>query len=175
MSSKVSRYPGTEITSKESREEKYLVSKYKTVLRYSWAAGKATSRFMEGLKDGEIWGRRCEGCGRTLVPPRMYCERCFRPTTKWVRLKDTGRIVTYSISYVNADASRRVDPILVAVIEIDGASEMMGLLHVLGEVSPERVEVGMKVKAVWKARRERGGAITDIAYFRPIDVRSRKG
>ena len=105
-----------------------------------------------------------------MVPPRMYCEQCFRPTDEWARLRDTGRVLTYSVSYVNADASRREgeEPIVVAVVEIEGASPMMGMLHLLGEVSLEELAVGMRVKAVWKPRGERSGAITDIRYFRPI-------
>jgi uncharacterized protein len=169
MSSRITRYPGTEITAKEARAGRYLLTRYETELKYSWSSGKAISRFLGGLRDGELWGRRCEGCGRTMVPPRMYCEQCFRPTDEWVRLKDTGRVVTYSVSYVNADASRREgeEPILVAVVEIDGASPMMGMLHLLGEVASDRVSVGMRVRAVWKPRGERQGAITDIRYFRP--------
>ena len=41
-------------------------------------------------------------------------------------------------------------------------------MHMLGEVDPEDVHVGMKVKAVWKPREERTGAITDILYFKPL-------
>jgi uncharacterized OB-fold protein len=173
MSSRTTRYPGTEITAKEAREGRYLVTRYETELRYSWSSGEAISRFLAGLRDGELWGRKCKGCGRTIIPPRMYCELCFRPTDEWVRLQDTGKVVTYSVSYVNADASRREgeEPILVAVIEIDGASPMMGMLHLLGEVNPEGVSVGMSVKAVWKPKGERQGAITDIKHFRPFKRR----
>jgi len=100
----------------------------------------------------------------------MYCEACFRPTDEWVKLRDTGSVMTYSISYVNSDASRREgeEPILVSVIEIDGATPMMGMLHLLGEVNPDEVSVGMKVEAVWRPKGERQGAITDIRYFRPL-------
>jgi probable rRNA maturation factor len=42
-----------------------------------------------------------------------------------------------------------------------------GILHLLGEVEPKDVEIGMKVEAVWKPAKEREGAITDIRYFRP--------
>jgi uncharacterized protein len=170
MSSKITRYPGTEITAEEARAERYLLTRYETELRYSWSAGKAIARFLTGLRDGELWGRKCTGCGRTMVPPRMYCEQCFRPTDEWVRLRDTGRVVTYSVSYVNADASRREgeEPIVVAVVEIEGASPMMGMLHLLREVSLEELAVGMRVKAVWKPTGERRGAITDIRYFRPV-------
>jgi uncharacterized OB-fold protein len=169
MSSKVGSYPGTEISASELRAGKYLIISHTAHLEYAWATGEAISRFLGGLRDGELWGRRCRRCRRTMVPPRMYCEACFRPTDEWVRLHDTGRVVTYSISYVNADASRREgeEPILVAVIEIDGATPMMGLLHLLGEVDPHEVAVGMKVEAVWRPKRERRGAITDIRYFRP--------
>lgn len=165
----MTRYPGTEITSEEARAGRYLATRYETELLYSWSSGRAVSRFLAGLRDGEIWGRSCARCKRTMVPPRMYCEQCFRPTDEWVRLGETGRVATYSISYVNADASRRVaePPILVAVVELDGASPSMGVLHLLGEVPPEKVAVGLKVEAVWRPQGERQGAITDIRYFRP--------
>ena len=170
MSDKVGSYPGTEISAQELRAGTYLVTKHTADLRYAWSTGEAISRFLRGLRDGEIWGRRCRRCRRTMVPPRMYCEVCFRPTDEWVKLRDTGRVVTYSISYVNADASRREgeEPILVAVVEIDGATQMMGVLHLLGEVDAGEVAVGMKVEAVWMPMGERRGAITDIRYFRPF-------
>lgn len=167
MSSKFSRYPGVEITHEDLATDKYLVTRYQTELRYAWSSGVATSKFLRGLRKGEIWGRECDGCSRTLVPPRMYCEKCFRRTDRWIRLKDTGRVLTFSIAHVNFDASRRKHPILVAVIEIGGASPLMGILHLLGEVAPERVKVGMPVEAVWRPEKERKGAITDIRYFRP--------
>jgi len=56
---------------------------------------------------------------------------------------------------------------LPAVIEIDGASKGMGIMHLLGEVKPEDIKIGMKVKAVWKPESERTGSITDIEYFKP--------
>ncbi|HYB45126.1 MAG TPA: Zn-ribbon domain-containing OB-fold protein [Nitrososphaerales archaeon] len=167
MSSKIPSYPGTEIESSDVAAKKYLTTAYETELRYSWTSGVAISRYLRGLKEGELWGRKCKGCGRTLVPPRMYCEECFRPTDEWVRLQDSGTINTFSISYVNVDASRRTEPVLVAVVDIDGASPGMGILHVLGEVAPADIRVGMKVKAVWKPVEERTGAITDIRYFKP--------
>ena len=51
----------------------------------------------------------------------------------------------------------------------------MGLVHHLGEVRPKDVKIGMKVKAVWKAEKDREGNILDIKYFRPMkkDERSK--
>lgn len=167
LSTKIPRYPGHEIALKDIKSGKVLSTHYETVLRYSWASGVAIGRFLDGLKAGKLWARRCRVCGRVMIPPRMYCEEDFRPTDEWVRVRDTGRVNTFSVSYVNNDASRRKKPIVVAVVEIDGASPEMGILHILGEVAPSDVKIGMEVEAVWKPRKERKGAITDISHFRP--------
>ena len=42
-------------------------------------------------------------------------------------------------------------------------------MHLLGEVEPDEVKIGMKVQAVWKPAKERVGAITDILYFKPVE------
>src|SRR5437867_7344027 len=150
MSQKITSYPGREITPEELKEGKYLETVQKFVPRYSWAAGVAISRFLSELKKGRIVGRKCLKCQRTVVPPRMYCEQCYRPTDEWEYVRDTGTINTISISHVGTDARRLSEPIHVAVVDIDGASHGMGIPHKLGEIAPERGRIGMKDKAVWK-------------------------
>ena len=167
MSSKTRKYAGTEVEPADVEAGKYLFTRYETVMKYSWTSGVAVGRFLEGLKKGELWARKCGKCGRVMIPPRMYCELDFCPTDEWVRVRDTGKVNTFSVSYVNNDASRRKEPIVVAVVEIDGASEGMGILHLVGEADPSEVKVGLRVEAVWKHDTEREGAITDIKYFRP--------
>ena len=60
------------------------------------------------------------------------------------------------------------------MIDIDGASPGMGIMHLLGEVGDDldtilaKVSIGMPVEAVWKPQEEREGSITDIRYFRPV-------
>ncbi|HIQ30277.1 MAG TPA: Zn-ribbon domain-containing OB-fold protein [Candidatus Caldiarchaeum subterraneum] len=155
--------PGTEY-----KQDSAILHSYNAYIKYAWSHGPALSRFFEELKNGKIMGRRCNKCKRVVIPPRMYCEECFRPTDEWVELKDTGTVLTFSICYVGTDASRLKEPQIPAVIEIDGASKNMGILHVLGEVKPEEVKIGMKVKAVWEEPSKRRGAITDIRYFKPL-------
>ncbi len=67
------------------------------------------------------------------------------------------------------DVQRIKEPEIPAVIEIDGATPLHGIMHKLGEVDPANVKIGMRVKAVWKPAEERLGAITDILYFKPIE------
>jgi uncharacterized OB-fold protein len=63
---------------------------------------------------------------------------------------------------------RLEDPQIPAVIDIDGASTGMGILHMLSEMEPDDVKMDMQVEAVWKPAAERQGAITDILYFKPL-------
>jgi acetyl-CoA C-acetyltransferase len=134
--------------------------------RYEWDAGVAISRFLDGLEEGRILGRECRSCERVLVPPRMFCERCFRDTDGWVEVEQTGVVQTFSICHIRYDMQPLEEPELPAVISIDGSDG--GFLHKLAEVAPEDVRIGMAVEAVWKPDEEREGSILDIAYFRPL-------
>lgn len=160
--------PGTPIKDEDIKLKKVTSVEDHPDIRYSWSAGQAISKFLNGLKEGKIYGVKCNKCKRIMVPPRMFCELCYKPIDEWVELKDTGVVQTFSISYIDPDAKPLPEPIIVAVIAIDGASHNMGIMHLLGEVKPEDVYIGMKVKAVWKDEKEREGAITDIKYWKPI-------
>jgi len=160
--------PGTGLKDEDFKKGRVLTTSWNADARYAWDAGVAIGRYLAGLKQGKILGVGCNKCGRVMVPPRIFCEWCFRNIDEWVELKDTGRVNTFSLCYVTWDVKRIKEPQIPAVIEVDGASPGMGIMHLLGEVDPKKVQVGMRVKAVWKPANEREGAITDIKYFKPI-------
>ncbi len=158
--------PGTPLSDAQVRRREVLTLELDPQARYAWDTGVAIGRFLQELKNGRLIARRCHRCERILLPPRMFCEQCFRPTDEWVYVPDTGTLNTYSVSHIRWDASPLPEPIVVAVIEIDGTSQG-GLLHYLGEIEPDDVRIGMRVKAVWKPPEEREGSILDIRCFRP--------
>jgi len=167
MSSKIKEYKGEEVKSADIKEGKVLAVRQRPHIRYMWSVGVAMSRFLKELKNGKIIATTCKRCGRIMVPPRVFCEQCFKPTDGWTYVKDTGAVNTYSVSFIAGDASRVKEPTIVAVIDLDGASKGMGILHTISEIDWKEVKFGMKVKAVWKPLEERTGAITDIKYFKP--------
>ncbi|MEE8201669.1 MAG: Zn-ribbon domain-containing OB-fold protein [Candidatus Acidoferrales bacterium] len=159
---------GTALALGDLKKAKVFTTLYVPRIQYAWDTGVAVGRYLEELKNGRLIARVCHRCGRTMIPPRMFCEKCFRPTDEWAYVKDTGRVNTYSLCYVSWDVRKLKKPQIPAVIEIDGASPGMGILHVLGKVNPKQVREGMRVKAVWKPPAQRTGAITDILYFAPL-------
>ena len=159
---------------------KVITTSWDPKLEYAWDDGVAIGRYLAELKNGRIIGKHCRKCDRVMLPPRLFCELCWRPTDEWVYVQDTGTINTFCVSHVNWKAGR-LDieggerPYTPAVIEIDGAAPGMGILHHINEVDPWQIEIGMKVRAVWKPAEERQGAITDIRYFVPVQPPRKSG
>jgi acetyl-CoA C-acetyltransferase len=145
--------------------------KYSPDLRYSWDNGQALTTYLDGFKQGKIRGSRCSKCGRMMIPARAFCEICnLESVNDYFDLADTGKVETFTLSNVNWDSSPlpkgKVN--IFAIISIDGITEEMGLCHMLSEVKPQDVHIGMRVKAVWKPAKDRVGTVTDIKYFKPI-------
>lgn len=168
MNEKIAVSGGTPLEEEDFRSGKICFTTDIPRLEYAWDSGVAIGKYLQSLKKGKLIGTRCKKCKRTVIPPRVFCEVCFRQMDEWVELKDTGTVNTFSICYVTWDMKKVSQPLIPAVIEIDGASKGKGILHLLGEVEAREVRIGMKVKAVWKSPRERQGAITDIKYFKKI-------
>lgn len=162
-------YPSLYLKKRDFDEGNVLTEHWVPNARYAWDAGVAIGRYLEELQAGRLIGRRCDSCRRIVIPPRMFCEVCFRPTDDWVQLNDTGTVNTFSLCYVTWDMKRLTQPQIPAVIEIDGASKGMGIMHLLGEVDPDDVKIGLRVQAVWKPAVERQGDITDIRHFKPLE------
>jgi len=131
--------------------------------RYTF--GLAGERFFRAIKDeGRILGAYCPNCDHTYVPAALFCERCLAELDEWVDVGVIGEVHTFTLLYEGYDGSPLEAPELVAFIRIgDG-----GLLHRLGEVRPEDVEIGMQVEAVFKPQDQRQGSILDILYFCPL-------
>ncbi len=157
---------GTKLSNDEFLN-KVLSVTYYPELDYAWATGVAITKFLNGLKEGVIYGTKCNECSRVVCPPRMFCEECHTPMNEYVELPQTGIINTFSLAYIRTDATRRDKAEIPAVIDIDGTTiSPSGFLHLINEDTPhDKVKVNAKVKAVWKSPEERKGDITDIKYF----------
>lgn len=159
-------YPTTSLKKKDFESGEIPLVEWEPKAYYSWSTGKSIGRFLAELKQCKIVAIRCDSCGRVMLPPRIFCEQCFSEAKDWVYVKETGKVNTFVISRIAMDMSPLKEPKIAAVIDIDGSDG--GFLHMLGEVKPEDVRIGMNVKAVWKHDWERKGDITDIKYFKPL-------
>ena len=168
MTINIDKFPGVYLRESDFRENHIIYNEWNPNAKYAWDAGVAIGRYLAELKAGRLTGVHCKKCRRTVIPPRNFCEWCFRPMDKWVSLPDTGTVNTFSLCYVTWDMQYLTDPEIPAVIDIDGTRPAAGIMHMLGAVDPDDVKIGMRVKAVWKPAEEREGSILDIKYFEPL-------
>ncbi|MDR7521145.1 MAG: Zn-ribbon domain-containing OB-fold protein [Armatimonadota bacterium] len=168
MKERTAPLPATALTEADIAGGRVLSVQSRLRAEYAWDAGLAIGRYLEGLQAGLILGVHCRRCRRTVVPPRAFCEQCFGPMDAFVPLADTGTVNTFSLCYVTWDVQRVEQPLIPAVIDLDGTSPRCGILHLLGGIRPDAVRVGLRVRAVWKPAGRRQGAITDIRYFKPV-------
>ena len=132
------------------------------VNRYTY--GLAGEKFFRTIKDeAHILGTHCPNCDITYVPAAAFCERCLGKLEEWVDVGTIGDVVTYTLLNVGLDGMPLEKPEIIAFIRLgDG-----GIIHRLGEIEPEQVEIGLMVEAVFKPKSRREGSILDIKYFRP--------
>ena len=131
--------------------------------RYS--AGAVGSRFLIEIRDKKrITGTRCPTCNRVYVPARSICKDCFGQLDEWVEVSDKGTVLTYTVCNQPNPVQPVETPLVYGIIQLDGADT--GLVHMLGEVDPEQLRIGMRVQAVFKEQRE--ASILDIKYFKPL-------
>jgi len=133
----------------------------------TYSAGMVGSRFLIELRDNKkITGMKCPTCNWVYVPPRSTCKYCFGKLSEWVEVSNKGTLLTYAVAYQPSPVQPVEVPIAYGIVQLDGADT--GLVHMLGEVDPEQLKVGMKVKAVFKVKKEREASILDIKYFKPL-------
>lgn len=130
-----------------------------------YTAGIAGERFFRAIKDeGVIYGSHCDRCATTYVPARQFCERCLDELDDWIDVGTTGEVHTFTLLFENLDGTPREEPEVIAFIRMEDG----GFVHKLDEIDLDKLEIGLPVEAVFRAKNEREGSILDIAYFRPI-------
>ncbi|NOY11867.1 MAG: Zn-ribbon domain-containing OB-fold protein [Archaeoglobi archaeon] len=138
----------------------------KIELYWVYTSGEAGDAFFKKLKDeGKFIAARCKKCGHVYFPPRIYCEFDFGET-EFVEVSGKGCVKAFAVANYDTYEKKLEKPEIYAIIEMDGTDG--SIVHLLGEVEPEDVEVGMKVEPVLKPKEEREGRITDILYFKPV-------
>lgn len=132
---------------------------------YRYSMGKITSRFFAEIRDHKkIMGIRCAKCKITYLPPRSTCGRCFSILKDWVEVSDQGTLETFTVVNYSTAVQPVPAPLIYGIVKLDGADT--GLAHLIGEADPEKLHIGMRLKAVFKE--ERNGNMLDILYFKPL-------
>ena len=132
-------------------------------LDYTYTAGRAQSRFLQGITERRLIGERCPSCAKVYVPPRGSCPTCGVPTEEQVELPGTGTVTTFCVVNIPFAGQAVECPYVSATVLLDGAD--IGIFHLIQEVPAAEVRMGLRVEPVWKD--ELQPTLESIKYFKP--------
>ena len=83
-----------------------------------------------------------------------------------MEVSSRGTVEAFTVAHVDLEGQRLAEPQLLALIRLEGADGL--LVHRLGQIEAEDVDIGLLVRAVFRPRRQRKGSLLDIRYFKPV-------
>lgn len=125
--------------------------------------------FLKALEEGKLLGARTGDSngrpGKVYFPPKEADPATGLELDQFIELPDKGTVTTFAIINIPFSGQRIKPPYVAAYVLLDGAD--IPFLHLVTEIDPADVRMGMRVQAVWKPREEWGLGIDNIDYFRP--------
>jgi len=98
-------------------------------------------------------GSKCRSCGSEYFPPVYKCRRCGSREVEDKAMSQTGKIVTYTIMHESMSGFEDQEPLAVGIIQLDNGVKVLGQIV---DTPPEQINVGDKVKAVFRKVRVEG-------------------
>ena len=130
---------------------------------FRYTPGVGNTAFFEALRDrGVFIGSRCEDCGVTYLPARIFCERCLAELEPSLECGPEGELVSWTVVRVDVDDQPLDRTVAYGLVRLDGADTV--LLHRLLDMEGEPT-IGARMRAVLAA--DRDGSILDIEGFAP--------
>ncbi len=130
------------------------------LLHYEYTAGLAGERFLLGLQQGKILASECSRCGRSYLPPKVYCVNCFVEMKKFRAVGPSGTVSALAESHVDFEGGRSQKSKVFAFVTFSAVTG--GLIH---RASGKGLEIGSKVTARFRPASKRTGTLLDIEEF----------
>lgn len=111
-----------------------------------------SASFNEELNRSNLIGSRCLKCARLFVPPRPFCPNCHSDTMETVKMKGTGRIISYTvINYgllnITFGELGKQRPYCCGLVELDEGVRITALITGVDADKPGSIACGTPVIA----------------------------
>jgi len=120
--------------------------------------------FYDNLKEKRLMGTKCKECNTLAVPPRPVCPQCRSSNLELVETKDEGSLELFTVIYVSPISLPVKPPYVVGIVRLDEGVSIMGRILDVDPTKPEKIDLGMRVKAVAIEENER-----IVLGFKPSD------
>jgi uncharacterized OB-fold protein len=127
--------------------------------------------FLEALKNKKLLGLRCQQCNTVSFPPKIVCGKCLVKPERWVHLRETATIATYTVAYEKNEETGEIYGKPVVAIRQDG-SDTTWNSELNPNIDSDDCYIGMPLKVHWKE--ETTGSLEDIEYYDLVEDHAKK-
>jgi len=97
-------------------------------------------QFYKFIGEKKLMAVKCRRCNSLILPPKNVCPKCFSTDLEWIKLKERGKLVTYTVIHVPPIQFQSIAPYAVGIIELEDGPHLLGMIR---EVKPDKIKVGM--------------------------------
>lgn len=122
-----------------------------------------------------LGGSKCTNCGTVYFPPRAVCPNCTQHRQSIGRmvpsqLSGDGEVYSYTIVHEPAEGFEMQVPYILALVKTVEGPVLTGQVV---DVEPDKVAIGLRVRATFRKLREEGKAgVIHYGYkFAPLEER----
>ncbi len=98
---------------------------------------------------------KCTKCGTIAFPHRLVCPKCGGKKFITVKLKEEGKLLTFTIIRVASDKFSKDTPFVVGIVELNDG---VRITTQIADVDVEKLKIGQKVKLVFRKIQDDGKA-----------------
>ena len=122
--------------------------------------------FLEKLKQKKLVGLQCSSCNRIYFPPRQICGKCLVKPDRWVDLRETGRVASFTITYLKDPETGKIIERPIVCAQLDGADTSYPS-QLNPDIEFKDTYIGMPIKVHWAETLQ--GGLMDIEYFDAVE------
>ncbi len=91
-------------------------------------------------------GNKCKKCGKIYFPPKVFCKECSSTNLEEYKLKEEGKIITFTKIHVAPSGFENRVPYFIGIIQLEDGVKITG--EIIGD--EKKIKIGAKVKGVFR-------------------------
>ena len=123
--------------------------------------------FLKKLKEKKLVGLQCSSCNQVFVPPRAVCGQCMVKPDRWIDIRETGQVASFTVSYLKDPETGEVLEKPMTLVRPDNADTVL-ISQLSPEIAFKDTYIGMPLKIHWNENENTEG-LSNIEYYERID------
>jgi uncharacterized OB-fold protein len=132
-----------------------------------WLVPQLDANNQAFFTSGKIALQTCAGCGTVQHPPEDLCHRCQGTAFKTREVAPRGSLYSYTVvRHPTHPGLSKSIPYVVALVSLDELPDVRITGNLL-QIAPEKLRIGLPVKAIWEEVRDDAGQTLRLPQWVP--------